>query len=145
MPKPDLEVPTPPNAIGYGCVIVKDLDEYQGFFIVDDESLWRQANTVMAMAMACGGHPIGAIQAIIADGVLNRAWSQVAIAALALSSLSKHKFFVIHAAKEPMGFRTSMEPLKATTVEAARDEINSMPEVMDLKFRLLDALEGPRQ
>lgn len=145
MPKPDLEVPTPVNTIGYGCVVVPDLDEYQGFFIVNDENKWAEANTVMLLAMAAGAHPIGALQAVIVEAVLTKDWGRAGVTALALASLTKHHFFWIKASKEAEGTRSEMFPLKATTVEEARAEIDTLPEVIALKKRLVESFSGPRQ
>lgn len=145
MPKPDLTPPTPESCIGYGCVVVPELDEYQAFFIRENESITREATTVMMMAMATGAHPIGSLQAVIVDGVLKKEWGQVACASLALTGLTKHKFFWIKASKEPEGTRSEMFPLKATTVEDARAEINALPEVIELKQRLMASLGQRKQ
>jgi hypothetical protein len=145
MPAPDLEVPTPADAIGYGCVVVPDLDEYQGFFIRDnDMTCRRETNTVMLFAMGSGAHPIGALQAVCVDAVLKKDWGQLGIASLALASLTKHKFFWIKASKEPEGTRSEMFPLKATTVEEARAEIDRLPEVIELKNHLVESYRQPR-
>jgi hypothetical protein len=125
MPKHDLTPATPEDAIGYGCIVVPALDEYQGFFIRDNQNLNREATTVMMMAMAVGVNPVGALQAVIVECVLTKDWGKVAAAALALAGLTKQKFFWIKASKEPEGTRTEMFPLKATTAEEARLEIDA--------------------
>src|SRR4051812_16113820 len=109
MPKPDFEVPTPDNAIGYGCVIVKDLDEFQGFFICDSKAIWPDANLAMLMAMGTGAHPIGALQAVCVEAVLTKNWPQLGVYALALTSLTKMNYWVIHASKEAEGTRSEMK------------------------------------
>lgn len=145
MPRADLEVPVPKDTIGYGCVVVSDLDEYQGFFIRDTEQIRRETNTIMLFAMGSGAHPIGALQAVCVDAVLKKDWGQLAIASLALASLSKHKFFWIKASKEPEGTRSEMFPLKAQTVADAKVEIDGLQDVIDLKRRLMERLRGPKQ
>lgn len=131
--------------VGYGCVIVPDLNEYQGFFINNDEVLWREANTTMLFAMASGVSPIGALQAVCVDAVLNKDWPRLGVTALALASLTKQYFFVIKASKEPEGTRSQMVELKARSVEDARREIETLPEVIALKGRLMDELRKTKQ
>lgn len=140
MPKPDLEVPTPTDCIGYGAVIVPALDEYQGFFIRDNDTIQPHATTAMMTAMVSGAHPVGALQAVIVEGVLNKNFGLVGAAALALVGFTKMKFFVILGNKEPEGTRTEMRSLKARTIEEARAEIESMPEVEKLKHNLIDGM-----
>jgi hypothetical protein len=144
MPRADLEVPVPEDAIGYGCVVVPELNEYQGFFICDNADMRRETNTIMLFAMGSGAHPIGALQAVCVDAVLKKDWGQLAIASLALASMSKHKFFWIKASKERAGTRSEMFPLKAATVEEARAEIDRLPEVIELKNHLVESYRQPR-
>jgi hypothetical protein len=77
--------------------------------------------------------------------VLTKDWSKVATLALALTGISKMNFWWIKASKEPEGTRTEMFPLKATTVEEARAEIDALPEVIDIKHRLVESLRQPKQ
>jgi len=145
VPKADLTPPTPETCIGYGCVVVPSLNEYQGFFINDTPDLRSQINRTVGLAVMTGQHPIGALQAVIVDRALNRDWTRVGVTALALANLTKVNFFWIKAEREPEGTRTEMFPLNATTVEEARAEIDAIPEVIELKRRLVESLRQPKQ
>jgi hypothetical protein len=135
----------PGVTIGYGAVILEALDEYQAFFIRDDEDTRREATAAMMMAIASGAQPVGALQAVIVEGVLTTNWGLVGAAALALTGIAKENWFYIKASKEMAGTRTEMFPLKARTVEDARAEIEALPEVRAMKVRLREKMVETKQ
>lgn len=127
----------PPHTIGYGAVVLPHLDEFQGFFIVDDPALHKHA--VMAQFTAILSMPsgaIGALQAAIVEGVITHNFGMVGATALALHGITKVPYFWIKASKEAEGTRTEMFPLEAQSIRAAQIEINKLPLVMDIKARL---------
>lgn len=136
----------PPDTIGYGAVVLPHLDEFQGFFLVQDEDLNKQA--VMAQMTALAINPAGihgGLQASIVDRVLNRDWHGVGVLALALWGITKEPYFYIKATKEAEGTRTQMFVLKAESVHDAQIEINNLPEVLAIKKRLRKAIQKRKQ
>lgn len=127
----------PPNTIGYGAVVMPHLDEFQGFFLVDDKAFHQQAVQMQMMALAATPvNVVGTLQAALAEGVITKNWALVGTAALALYGITKEKFFWIKASREAEGTRTEMFPLEARSVNAAKIEINKLPLVMEIKARL---------
>jgi N-formylglutamate amidohydrolase len=127
----------PPNTIGYGAVVLPHLDEFQGFFIVDDKALHKDA--VMAQFSAILTMPsgaIGALQATIVEGIITHNFPLVAATALALHGITKMPYFWIKATRESGGTRTEMFPLEAKSIRAAQIEINNLPLVKEIKARL---------
>lgn len=136
----------PKNTIGYGAVVLPHLDEFQGFFLVDDPALHKEA--VMAQMGALMVQPkgvIGALQATIVEGVVTHRMDIVAAASLALHGITKQKFFWIKATKESGGTRTEMFPLKAESVQAAQIEVNNLPLVLEIKDRLRASMTRRKQ
>ena len=136
----------PPGTIGYGAIVMPHLDEFQGFFLVQNEDLNKKAVLAQFTAMAVQpGSVHGALQASIVDRALNHDWPGVAVLALALWGLTKEPYFYIKATKEVDGTRTQMFPLKAQSIQAAQIEINNLPEVLEIKERLRKAMKKRKQ
>lgn len=134
------------KVIGYGAVIIPHLDEFQGFFLVEDAALDREAVKMQMMALATQpSSVIGALQAVIVEGVVTHKQHVAGIGARALWGITKEPFFYIEATKEAKGTHTQMHVLKATTVEDAQAEIHNLPQVIAIKQRLLETLQRPKQ
>lgn len=135
----------PPHTIGFGAVVFPELNEFQGFFLVDDKALHPYAVKAQMMALAATPNGvIGALQATIAEGHLLGRQDLVAATALALHGITKKKFFWIKARKEPGGTTTEMFDLKAKTIDQARKEVNHLPEVLEIKKRLRVEMMKPK-
>ena len=127
----------PEGIIGYGAVVLSHLDEFQGFFIIDDKALHREAVQMQMMALATTPMSvIGTLQAAIVEGVIRRNNHLVGVAALALHGVTQEPYFWIKATKESGGTRTEMFPLIAQSVREAQTEINGLPIVQEIKARL---------
>jgi hypothetical protein len=133
-----------PTAIGYGCVVVPDLDEYQAFFIRDNKALWPRGHGRHDHGDGSGAHPIGALQAVCVESVLTKDWGRVA-SPPSLSPVDQAQVLLDQGVEGAEGTRTEMFPLKAMTVEEARVEIDALPEVIELKRRLVEQLAQPKQ
>jgi hypothetical protein len=132
---------TDDDVIGYGAVIVSDLNQYQGFFIRDNEAIRAVANELIrnsVMAEAEGFNRFGALQAAAVEAVLSDNQPLLGAAALALVAQGGHHYFVIHGVREPEGTRTTLVTLHSNTVDEARDEINNSPLIKSIQRRLLD-------
>jgi hypothetical protein len=139
-------ISNPDGTIGYGAVIMSHLDEFQGFFLVQNEAVDREAVKMQMMALATQPEGIhGALQAVIVEGVVTKRWDVVAAGARALWGITKEPYFYIEATKEGGGTRTQMHVLKARSVEAAQIEVNHLPQVLEIKERLLATLQKRKQ
>ena len=133
------------HTIGYGAVVLPALNEFQGFYLVDDPILHKDAVKAQMMALLAGpDNIIGALQATVVEGIVTKNFTLTGTAALALHGITKMKFFWIKATKEPGGTRTEMFPLKATTLEDAQHEVNHLPEVLAIKKRLRVEMMKPK-
>lgn len=136
----------PDCTIGYGAVVLPHLDEFQGFFLVDDPILRREAVTMQMMALATRPMGvIGALQAAVVEGIITRNFHLTGVAALALHGVTKMPYFWIKATKEPGGTRTEMFELKALSVNAAKIEVNNLPLVLEMKARLQTQMRKRKQ
>lgn len=129
----------PKDAIGYCAVIIPDFDFWQGYWIVQNDEMNKQAvlmqmNAIMAAGM--GASPIGALQSAMVEGAIISEPAVVGAAALALKGMTRDAFFVVMGDREPQGTRTEMFKLKATDIDAAREEIQNLPDVQAIKDRL---------
>lgn len=133
------------HTIGYGAVVLPALNEFQGFYLVDDPILHKDAVKAQMMAMLGGpDNIIGALQATVVESVLMKNALLTCTTALALHGITKMKFFWIKASKEKGGTRSEMFPLKATTIEQAQHEVNHLPEVLEIKKRLRVEMMKPK-
>lgn len=129
------------DVIGYGAVIVSDLNQYQGFFIRDNPAIREVADQLIqnaAMAEAEGINRFGALQAIAVEAVLSDNQPLLGAAALALVSEGGLHYYIIHGVREPEGTRTTLMKMHAKTVDEAQDEVNESPLVRAIQRRLLD-------
>lgn len=131
-----------PNTVGYCAVVMPTLDHYQAYFIVDDEGMRANAVAMQVTAMMAIGEadPFGTLQAAFAEAALENNQTAVGAAALALKGVAQASYFYVLAEKEPMGTRTSLHKLDATNVDSARRMIENLPEVLEIKRRLLSKL-----
>ncbi|ARK07518.1 hypothetical protein LAV_00143 [Sphingobium phage Lacusarx] len=137
---------TPPNTIGFGAVVIPSLDEFQGFYLIDDKALHQSAVMAQMAAVILGGPggAIGALQATIVEGYIQKRQDLIAANALALHGITKKPYFWIKATIESEGTRTEMFELKATTPDEARIEVNHLPEVLEIKKRLRVEMMKPK-
>jgi hypothetical protein len=128
----------PANAIGYCAVILPKIDQWQGYWIVDDPTLSQSAVQAQIMAMASGSHPLGVLQAMMVEASLHNNHTGVGVAALALKGMMQTNYFVVIGDKQSAGTVTSAQPLRSTNIDDARAEIDNLPEVKEIKQRLIN-------
>lgn len=118
----------PNNTIGYCAIIMPAIDEYQGFFLIDDPTTFSQVNMMMLTAVASGVNAYGALQAAMADAALTGREDILKTAARAYSGLSKERFFYVVAEQvEGGGMKTEAIPFKAKTIATCRKELEALP------------------
>lgn len=132
----------PPGTIGYFAIILPDMDEFSGAFLIDDESREAEVNMTMASAMVSGSNPYGVLAATMVEGAMTGRQDVLAVASRAYSALTKHRFFYVVGHKEPGGTRTDIRLFKATTVDGAREELNNVPEVLEIKRKIMERSAG---
>lgn len=130
---------------GYGAIILPELDEFQGFFLTENEAIDREAVKVQMMALAAQPTNIAAaIEAVMVEGYITGKEYLVAAGARALWGLKKKSFFYIVARKELGGTRTELFDLHATTVDEAKEEVNNLPLVLQIKDNLRTKVKQPK-
>ena len=117
----------PNNTIGYSAIIMPDMDEYQGFFLVDDPTTFNAVNMMMLTAVASGSNAYGALQAAMIEGATTGRQDVLNAAARAYSGLTKQRFFYVIGYKEEGGTRTEAIEFKARNIRGARKELESLP------------------
>lgn len=126
--------------VGYFGVIVESLNLYQGYHLVETPKIRAAADKAHLLALMSGYSAIGALQAATVEALVWAKEGLAGAAGLALRDLSHESYFVILGQTQPNGYSTRMMPLKADSVEAARAEIESMPQVKGIKARLMQEI-----
>ncbi len=127
----------PEGTIGYGAVVLAHLDEFQGFYVVRNDHLDKEAVKLQMAAMVM--QPMnarGALEAAVTEGIVTKNETLTGAAALALWGVTKEPYFYIKATREGDGTRTEMFPLEARSIHAAQIEVNNLPAVLEIKERL---------
>lgn len=136
----------PEGAIGYFAVVVPELDFYQGYYITGDaqltaagELLIKSITPVIANQTSdLGDISIeGSLQAVIVDRSIRNDTSHMSVAAHSLSKICSENYFVVRGKLLNEGYLTSMEPLEASSPDEAREQINALPDVNQIRDRLL--------
>lgn len=136
----------PPGTIGFGAVVLPHLNEYQGFYIVDDPEINKKATLLQMTALATSaGRAEGAIQAVLVESIITKNETLSSYAGRALYGVTKEAFFWIEATREGDGTRTEMHVLEARSIQAAQIEINSLPLVLGIKKRNLHGMMKRKQ
>jgi hypothetical protein len=120
----------PTGTIGYfGIVMPADL-QFQGFFLVDRPDLHTEAKLMMMTAMSVQPKAvIGALQAALIEGYCTGNQHLIAVAALALTSVTKDRFFIVQGERLETGTKSEMLLMESHTVEEAREELKRHPMV----------------
>lgn len=124
--------------VGYCAVISPKLDFYQSYFIYDDEVSREGASQIKLMGIMAApvANPYGALQAALAEGALTNNNGVIMAASRALYSTDAPYFYII-ADKQSHGTATSLHKIDASSIEDARAKIEGLPEVQDIKRRLM--------
>ncbi len=134
----------PPNTIGYFAIIMPEEGEFSGAFLTDDPSTNSAVNLLMAGAMASGVNPYGTLAATIVEGATSGRADIVATAARAYSALTKSRYFYVVGRKDSGGTHTEIREFEARTVGDARAELEQVPEVIEIKNRIMERLKDQR-
>lgn len=126
------------KAWGYGAVVIGKRLFWQGFVVLDPgrkdlaPSIEHAENVAKFAYQAAGHEPtsdqvFGALQSALVDCFVKKGMYSEGKAAVFSSAIARHsgqRFFVVAAAEEEGGTRTTFIPLEANTPETARDEVN---------------------
>ena len=126
------------NPCGYCALVCPDLDFYQAYYINDTPELRQGSRQIklMALSTAAMANPFGTIQAVFAEAAIENNTGAIAATALALHS-EKKRFFYVIADKQSHGTTTSLHAISASTIDEAREFIEKLPEVIEIKERLV--------
>lgn len=130
------------NIVGYCAIVMPSVDHYQAYFIQDTPDIREDSEKVRGLAIAhlMSANPFGTLQAAFAEGALRNHTGVVATISYALREVSGDDYFYVLAHIEAEGTRTSLHRLDATSVDEARALIEKLPEVLEIKERLLAKL-----
>jgi hypothetical protein len=133
---------SPSNTVGYCAVICPKNDFWQGYFIQETPEAKAGAISLMAVSLATAtmANPYGALQASLTQAAIEQKTGHIASLSLALRGISKSDFFVVIADVGIGGTHSRLVSLDANSVDEARKEIENLPEVQEIKERLLTKL-----
>lgn len=146
------------KTLGYGAVIVPQAMFWQGFFIIEHPKVRDTARRFLHNARVAFNVPgtkqggvlrampgvrdseqqvLGAMCASLVECALKESEAGVGSCALALRDMIKSDYFVVIGNKSAGGIHTKIETLDVQNVDEARRMIESHPEILSIKTKLL--------
>lgn len=133
--------------IGYMAVVVPELDFYQGYFI--DDRVADLTEVILAAPLPPGIEREGVLSAALAEcalcmaglaSTISMAEARLGILAYALYQLTDERYFWIYARRDKGGLWTQLTPIDVPSIPTAREWIECLLEVRQIKARLLQNL-----
>ena len=140
---------------GWCAVVLPKENEFQGYFIYNDEVAIKDAHILLGgiaelglggiaeLGLGAGRAVTGTLEAVLVEGAVTKRPELIMAASTQLLRLTDERFFAVIGAPDPGGTTTERRPLAAQTVEEARALFNALPEVVAIKERI--AAAAPRR